>query len=62
MATADRRQRIEEKLRNELSAAHVEVIDESHLHAGHAGAARTACDHQLPCELAVARANVEKKE
>ena len=34
----DRRARIEEKLREGLAAAHVEVIDESHLHAGHAGA------------------------
>ena len=34
----DRRQRIEEKLRAELEAEHVEVVDESHLHAGHAGA------------------------
>jgi BolA protein len=37
--TADRRARIEEKLRERLDARHVEVIDESHLHAGHAGAA-----------------------
>ncbi len=35
----DRRTRIEAKLREGLSAAHVEVVDESHLHAGHAGAA-----------------------
>ncbi len=34
----DRRTHIEEKLRRELEALHVEVIDESHLHAGHAGA------------------------
>lgn len=34
----DRRTQIEEKLRNELEALHVEVIDESRLHAGHAGA------------------------
>ena len=34
-----RRERIEERLRSELKAIHVEVIDESHLHAGHAGAA-----------------------
>lgn len=33
-----RRGRIEEKLRTLLPASHVEVIDESHLHAGHAGA------------------------
>ena len=35
---ADRRARIEAKLRERLAAAHVEVVDESHLHAGHAGA------------------------
>jgi BolA protein len=35
----DRRARIEERLRRELDATHVEVVDESHLHAGHAGAA-----------------------
>ncbi len=35
----DRRDRIEAKLREGLSASHVEVLDESHLHAGHAGAA-----------------------
>ena len=34
----DRRQHIEDRLREALSAAFVEVIDESHLHAGHAGA------------------------
>jgi BolA protein len=34
----DRRERIEQKLREALEAAHVEVVDESHLHAGHAGA------------------------
>jgi BolA protein len=34
-----RSQRIEEKLRAALGATHVEVIDDSHLHAGHAGAA-----------------------
>jgi BolA protein len=34
----DRRTRIEERLKEALAAAHVEVIDESHLHAGHAGA------------------------
>jgi BolA protein len=37
--TADRRGRIEAKLRQRLDADHVEVIDDSHLHAGHAGAA-----------------------
>ena len=35
----DRRARIEEAIRERLEAVHVEVIDESHLHAGHAGAA-----------------------
>ena len=34
-----RRERIEEKLRERLDAVHVEVDDESHLHAGHPGAA-----------------------
>jgi len=34
----DRRARIEQKLREALDAVHVEVVDESHLHAGHAGA------------------------
>jgi BolA protein len=34
----DRRARIEAALRERLAAAHVEVVDESHLHAGHAGA------------------------
>ena len=34
----DRRQHIETKLRDTLGADHVEVVDESHLHAGHAGA------------------------
>lgn len=32
------RERIEAKLRDGLAAVHVEVVDESHLHAGHAGA------------------------
>lgn len=35
----DRRQQIEERLRDALAAQHVAVEDESHLHAGHAGAA-----------------------
>ena len=34
----ERRDRIEAKLREELSASELEVIDESHLHAGHVGA------------------------
>ena len=36
---SDRRARIERKLVERLEATHVEVIDDSHLHAGHAGAA-----------------------
>ena len=32
------RDALEAKLRKSLEATHVEVIDESHLHAGHAGA------------------------
>ena len=36
---SERRSRIEALLRERLAAEHVEVIDESHLHAGHAGAA-----------------------
>ena len=41
MGTArnDRRARIESLLRERLEALHVELIDDSHLHAGHAGAA-----------------------
>jgi len=35
----DRRSHIETKLREALDAAHVDVADESHLHAGHPGAA-----------------------
>ena len=34
----ERRAHIESTLRNALEASHVEVVDESHLHAGHAGA------------------------
>jgi BolA protein len=40
----DRRARIEEKLRRELAAEIVLVVDESHLHAGHAGA-RSGAGH-----------------
>jgi BolA protein len=39
MGPPGRRERIETALRERLDAAHVEVVDESHLHAGHAGAA-----------------------
>lgn len=35
---SDRRALIEAELRVRLAAVHVEVIDESHLHVGHAGA------------------------
>ena len=35
----DRRCLIEDRLREGLEALHVDVVDESHLHAGHAGAA-----------------------
>lgn len=38
MDPALRREHIERKLQQELDASHVEVVDESHLHAGHAGA------------------------
>ncbi len=31
-------QEIEERLRRALSPTHLEVLDDSHLHAGHAGA------------------------
>jgi BolA protein len=34
----DRRRCIEKTLREALDAEHVEVVDESHLHAGHPGA------------------------
>ncbi len=36
--SSERRAHIEAKLREGLEAAFVEVIDESHLHAGHVGA------------------------
>lgn len=38
-AQEDRRACLERKLQQRLGATHVEVIDDSHLHAGHAGAA-----------------------
>jgi BolA protein len=38
LTNEDRRTRIERKLRERLAGVHVEVVDESHLHAGHAGA------------------------
>ena len=34
----DMRDRLEDALRERLAASHVEVVDESHLHAGHPGA------------------------
>ena len=36
--SSERRSHIEAALRERLTASHVEVEDESHLHAGHAGA------------------------
>jgi BolA protein len=36
---ASRLARIESRLREQLAAEHLEVVDESHRHAGHAGAA-----------------------
>lgn len=36
--TAERMQRIEQRVRDALPVSHLEVEDESHLHAGHAGA------------------------
>ncbi len=38
MPTAGTPETIERKLRADLAPSHIEVIDESHLHAGHAGA------------------------
>lgn len=42
MEPTERRGHIEECLKAALEADHVEVVDESHLHAGHAGAASGA--------------------
>lgn len=39
MGTTGRRERIEAALREHLDLTHLELVDESHLHAGHAGAA-----------------------
>ncbi|WP_428348444.1 BolA family protein [Methylonatrum kenyense] len=36
--TADRMQRIEQRIRAALPVSHIDIEDESHLHAGHAGA------------------------
>ena len=41
---SDRRERIEAKLRERLGAVSVDVVDESHLHAGHVGA-RSGAGH-----------------
>ena len=41
---SSRRDRIAAKLRAEFEPVHVEVVDESHLHAGHAGA-RSGAGH-----------------
>ena len=38
METADRRSRITASLRELFDPVHIEVVDESHLHAGHPGA------------------------
>ena len=38
METTDRRSRITASLREHFDPVHVDVVDESHLHAGHAGA------------------------
>jgi BolA family transcriptional regulator, general stress-responsive regulator len=38
-APASRLQRLESRLRATLAPGHLEVVDDSHLHAGHAGAA-----------------------
>ncbi len=42
---SDRAERIAELLREGLDAVHVEVEDESHLHAGHAGARESGGGH-----------------
>ncbi len=36
---SERAERLRETIRQRLEATHVEVVDESHLHAGHPGAA-----------------------
>ena len=42
---SERAERIAELLREALAASHVEVTDESHLHAGHAGARESGGGH-----------------
>lgn len=42
MDNAERIVRMREKLESALSPANLEIIDDSHLHAGHAGAASGA--------------------
>ena len=44
MSPDDRQVRITERLRTAFEPLHLEVIDESHLHAGHAGA-RSGAGH-----------------
>ena len=39
MGSSGRGERIEAALRERLELTHLELVDESHLHAGHAGAA-----------------------
>ena len=39
VSSMDRRSHIETRLRDAFAASHVDVVDESHRHAGHAGAA-----------------------
>jgi len=41
---------IKEKLTKSLNPSHLEVIDQSHLHAGHAGAAAHAAEHGSSAE------------
>lgn len=45
--TTDRARRIAERLRSELAADHVEVVDDSARHAGHPGAADGAGHFQV---------------
>lgn len=44
MSAPDRPERIEARLRERFRPDHLEVVDESHLHAGHAGA-RSGAGH-----------------
>jgi BolA family transcriptional regulator, general stress-responsive regulator len=47
MSHADRAQRIRERLRAELEPLELSIEDESHLHAGHAGAAGGASHFRI---------------